>query len=443
MPQPGMAARANRLRSKHASCAACGRLHDIEPGTCQCDCARQENLSICCDLGPATRASLLKSVEHNEHSLWRYAPLMPVDRRFGTHLSVGWTPLYDFGDYRGTRFFLKDETRNPSGSLKDRASEAVMAVAAAHDIADVIVASTGNAAASLACIGAAAGIQVTILVPRTVPSAKLAQILAYGASVYRVDGTYDDAYRLAQKVSAAKGIFNRSTGLNPFTREGKKTCAFEIAEQLGWQTPDWVVVPTGDGNILSGIWKGFHELAALDLLPALPRLVAAQSAASDVIVRTFDVEWAKAAIDPPLHTIADSITVAQPRDLTSALAALSASKGMAVAVDDDEIIAATRSLASGFGVFCEPSSAAGFAAFERLRQRGTIKPHELVVCLATGTGLKDLRAVPATDTAPVIAPDAWQEISVGGVQAATPRSRRVTRLHVTKLAAPHPCSKTL
>jgi threonine synthase len=416
MSQPDMAVRANRLRSKHASCVGCGRLHDIEPGAGQCDCAGQQNLSICCDLGPATRAALLRSLEEDEHSLWRYAPLMPVDRRFGTHLGVGWTPLYDFGDCLGTRFFLKDETRNPSGSLKDRASEAVMAVAAAHDIADVIVASTGNAAASLACIGAAAGVQVTVLVPRTVPSAKLTQILAYGASVYRVDGTYDDAYALARKVSAAKGIFNRSTGLNPFTREGKKTCAFEIAEQLGWQAPDWVIVPTGDGNILSGIWKGFLELAALDLLSAMPRLVAAQSAASDVIARTFDPEWAETATRPPPYTIADSITVAQPRDLTSALAALSASKGVAIAVDDDEIVAATRTLASGFGVFCEPSSGAAFAAFERLRQRGTIKPQERVVCLATGTGLKDLRAVAAPDDVPVIAPDAWQEISVRGIR---------------------------
>lgn len=414
-PQPALAVGANRLRSKHARCVACGRLHEIEPGTSQCDCAGRENLSICCDLGPVTRAALLESVADNESSLWRYAPLMPVDRRFGTHLGVGWTPLYDVGDYLGTRLFVKDETRNPSGSLKDRASEAVMAVAAAHDIADVIVASTGNAAASLACIGAAAGIRVTVLVPRTVPSAKLTQILAYGASVYRVDGTYDDAYALARKVSAAKGIFNRSTGLNPFTREGKKTCAFEIAEQLGWQAPDWVIVPTGDGNILSGIWKGFLELVALDLVSAMPRLVAAQSAASDVIVRTFDPEWAKAAVRPPPYTIADSITVAQPRDLTSALAALAASEGVAIAVDDDDIIAATRTLASGFGVFCEPSSAAGFAAFKRLRQRGTIKPHERVVCLATGTGLKDLRAVAAPDDVPVIAPNAWQEISVGGI----------------------------
>jgi len=409
-----MTTRLRCLTAANAICVGCGRQHGVRPDVYHCSCERRENLSICCDLGPATRTALLKSLSESENSLWRYAPLLPVDRRFGTHLSVGYTPLCDCGEHLGTRLFLKDETRNPSGSLKDRASEVVMAVAAAHGIADVIVASTGNAAASLACIGAAARIHVTILVPHTVPQAKLAQIVAYGTSVYRIEGTYDDAYALAQKVSAAKGIFNRSTGLNPFTREGKKTCAFEIAEQLGWQAPDWVIVPTGDGNILSAMWKGFQELAALELLPSLPRLVAAQSAASDVIARTFHSEPAKTT-SSLTHTIADSITVAQPRDMTSALAALSASRGVAVAVDDREIVGAVRSLASRFGVFVEPSSAAGFAAFERLRQRNVIERHQRVVCLATGTGLKDLRSVlapAALDAVPVIAPDAWQDILI-------------------------------
>src|ERR1700744_3199933 len=177
MQGPDRARHANRLRWKQANCVGCGRWHDIGPDSNLCDCAQQENLSVSCDLQPATRAALLASVEDNAQSLWRYAPLLPVDRAFGTRLGVGWTPLYDFGDYRGTRFLLKDEARNPSGSLKDRASEAVVAVAAAHGVTDVIVASTGNAAASLACIGAAAGIKVTVLVPRTIPGAKLTQIM--------------------------------------------------------------------------------------------------------------------------------------------------------------------------------------------------------------------------------------------------------------------------
>jgi len=392
-----------------ATCIGCGRPHEVRPGIYHCGCERQENLAIGYDLGPAARTALLQSIAANEASLWRYAPLLPVARRYGSPLSVGWTPLYDFGDYGGTHLFLKDETRNPSGTLKDRASEVVVAAAATHGLADVIVASTGNAAASLACIGAAARMRVIILVPHSVPDAKLAQILAYGARVYKVDGTYDDAYALAQQVSAAKGIFNRSTGLNPYTREGKKTCAFEIAEQLGWQAPEWVVVPAGDGNILSALWKGFEELAALGLLPALPRMVAAQAAAASAIARAFDPEWGATPIDPAARTMADSITVGQPCDMTAALEALSASRGTAVAVEEGEIVAAVRALASLFGVFVEPSSAAAFAAFERLRRRGVIERGARVVCLATGSGLKDLR--------PILAPGGSDEVRVIGRHA--------------------------
>jgi len=399
-----------------AACIGCGRRHEVRPGIYHCCCERRENLAIGSELGPAMRTELLDGIAGNVASHWRYAPLLPVDRRFRSPLSVGWTPLYDFGDYLGTRFFLKDDTRNPSGTLKDRASDVVVAAAAAAGIAEVIVASTGNAAASLACICAAARLRAIILVPSSVPNAKLAQILAYGASVYKVDGSYDDAYALAQQVAAARGIFNRSTGLNPYTREGKKTCAFEIAEQLGWQAPDWVVVPAGDGNILSALWKGFEELAALGLLSALPRMVAAQAAASSAIARAFDPDWAAVPIDPAARTIADSITVGEPCDRTAALKALTVSQGRAVALEETEIVAAVRLLASRFGVFVEPSSAAGFAAFERLRQRGVIEPGESVVCVATGTGLKDVRPILASgllDNVPVIGRHAEDAIRSG------------------------------
>jgi threonine synthase len=235
--------------------------------------------------------------------------------------------------------------------------------------------------------------------------------MAYGASVYRVAGSYDDACSLALKVSENFELFNRSTGINPFTREGKKTCALEIAEQLGWQAPDWVLVPTGDGNILSAVWKGFQELAALGLLPSLPRLVAVQSAASCAIVRAYGPHPAR---HRPGQTIADSITVDEPRDRTAALAALSASNGLAVEVDDHAIVQAVQALASRFGVFVEPSSAAAFAAFELLNQAGQFARGHRVVCLATGTGLKDLRPVLSpgrVDALPLVGPDDWQSIA--------------------------------
>jgi threonine synthase len=376
-----------------------------------CSCGQRENLAICYRLDAEMGSALRQNLAENEPSLWRYAPLLPVESRFGSRLQVGWTPLLDCGHCGSAHLFLKDETRLPSGSLKDRASEMVVAVAVAHGIDRVIVASTGNAAASLACIGASAGVQVTVLVPETVPPAKLAQIVAYGARVHRVAGRYDDAFEMAGKIAVASGTINRSTGLNPFTREGKKTCALEIAEQLGWQAPDWVIVPTGDGNILSAVWQGFRELAALGWLCRMPRLVAVQSVASRYISSIYNDERPREAGNG--ETVADSITVAHARDATAALAALTESKGIAVTVDDAEIVAAVLALGARFGVFAEPSSAAAFAAFECLSAAGQFEPGARVVCLITGTGLKDLRPVLAAstlDAESAVDPAEWQSL---------------------------------
>ncbi|MBY6263498.1 threonine synthase [Azospirillum sp. 412522] len=412
-----------RLTTDLAECTACGRRHPLSVAALACGCEWRGTLAVRYPLDAARRAALLDGIAADKSSprpsLWRYEALLPVERRFASPLAVGRTPLVDCGEAGGVRLYLKDETRNPSGSLKDRASEVVVAVAAAHGLREVIVASTGNAAASLACIAASAGLRAVIVVPRTIPQAKLAQILAYGATVYRVAGSYDDAFTLVEAASERAGPFNRSTGLNPFTREGKKTCALEIAEQLGWEAPDWVVVPTGDGNILSAVWKGFQELAALGILSGRPpRLVAAQAVASCAVARA---HGAHPAVPLPAWdgaaTIADSITVDLPRDLTAALGALRDSGGVAVAVDDRAIAAAVRSVASRFGLFVEPSSAAAFAAFERLGQAGLIGPGQRVVCLATGTGLKDLRPVLAAaspealgDIAPLLQPGDWRSV---------------------------------
>lgn len=399
------------LRTGRADCVACGRSHVLTARSETCDCDRRENLAVRYRLDGETGSALRHSLAENAPSLWRYAPILPVEPRFASRLQVGWTPLVDCGRCGSVKLFLKDETRLPSGSLKDRASEMVVAVAVANGIDQVIVASTGNAAASLACIGAAAGVRVTVLVPATVPPAKLAQIVAFGARVHRVAGRYDDAFVMAGKIAETQGIINRSTGLNPFTREGKKTCALEIAEQFGWEAPDWVIVPTGDGNILSAVWQGFKELAALGWLTRLPRLVAVQSVASRYITSVFTDDESLATGSG--ETIADSITVGRARDATAALAALTESEGLAITVDDAEIVAAVMALGARFGLFAEPSSAAAFAAFERLNEAGRFEPGDRVVCLITGTGLKDLRpvlAASALDAEPAVDPADWRSI---------------------------------
>lgn len=389
------------------ACLDCGRQHAITARSLACTCGG--NLELTQPLA-ASPDRLRHGVQTSPQSgMWQFEDFLPLRAGWGSHLQVGGTPLLDLGPHQGPRLWLKDETRNPSGSLKDRASELVLAVAAAFEIDEVIMASTGNAAASLAAVGAAQKTRVTVIVPRDIPVAKLAQIQAFGAEVHRIDGPYAAACTVAGNLARARGALNRTTGLNPFTREGKKTCALEIAAQLDWQPPDWVVVPTGDGNILSAMAKGFSDLKACGLIPHLPRLLAVQTAAACPIAQAFDPRLQGGA----QTTCADSIHVPAPMDERAAVRALRHSNGRAVVVDDAEISKAVMAMASRFGIFLEPSSAAGYAGFEKLQQQGGFATDERVVLLGTGTGLKDLRvaiAAAEAQTAPCLHPEDWHTL---------------------------------
>ncbi len=317
-------------------------------------------------------------------------------------LRIGNTPLYAaerLGRSIGLRnLFLKDDTVNPSASSKDRASAAAVLRAMNMRANVIAVASTGNAGSSLACVAAAAGLQAIVFVPESAPPAKLTQALSFGARVYAVRGNYDDAFDLCLAASSEFGWFNRSTGYNPFTREGKKVCAWEIWTALEGRVPDRVIVPTGDGNILSGMWKGWCELKSAGLIDRLPRIDCAQSSNSDAINRTVrmvrgsDVPaWDAVELEAvAASTVADSISVDKPRDGLAAVRAIVESGGEAVSVPDDEILAAIPEIASAAGVFPEPAAAAPWAALKQLVQDSRIAPDELVVCLVSGNGLKDI-----------------------------------------------------
>ena len=317
-------------------------------------------------------------------------------------LEIGNTPLYAaprLGHSIGLRnLYLKDDTVSPSASSKDRASAAVV-LRALHAGADIVsVASTGNAGSSLACVAAAAGIKAVVIVPESAPVAKLTQALAFGATVLAVRGTYDDAFDLCLKASAQFGWYNRSTGINPYTREGKKICAWEIWASLEGRVPDRIVVPTGDGNLLSGMWKGWRELQAVGLIDRLPKIDCAQSEGSDAISRTVrgirgsrQPDWASlevAAVDA--HTVADSISVDRPRDGLAAVRAVYESGGVTTTVPDVEILEAIPEMAAASGVFAEPAAAAAWAAVKRMVAERQIAADELVVCLVSGNGLKDI-----------------------------------------------------
>jgi threonine synthase len=237
-------------------------------------------------------------------------------------------------------------------------------------------------------------------VPESAPAAKLTQLLSFGARVLAVRGTYDDAFDLCLAASDEFGWFNRSTGYNPFTREGKKTCAYEVWQDLDGRIPDRVVVPTGDGNLLSGIWKGWCDLRAAGLIDRVPKIDCAQSDASAAICHTVRklrdgngaaVDWSKVVVDEvKATTVADSIAVDQPRDGLAAVKAIFDSGGEAVTVPDEKILAAIPDMARSTGVFPEPAAAAPWAAVKQMVQDDRIRLDELVVCIVSGSGLKDV-----------------------------------------------------
>lgn len=347
-----------------------------------------------------------------EGSHWRYWPLLPLERTaIVPPLQVGWTPLYAaprLARAVGVRaLWVKDEGRNPTGSLKDRASALVTAIARARGEQVVTTASTGNAAAALAGMAAAMELTAVIFAPASAPPAKIVQLLAYGARVLLVQGNYDAAYDLCLSAARAFGWYCRNTAYNPYTAEGKKTVACEVAEQLGWRAPDWVVVSVGDGNIITGLHRGFADLLALGWIERMPRLLGVQASGAAAVYEA----WLRGAVDVvpvAARTLADSIAADRPRDGHRALRALRATAGASVAVSDEEILDAIPALAQGCGVFAEPAAAAGYAGLQRAIAAGIVDANAEVVLIATGNGLKDIESarratLPPTTIVPELA----------------------------------------
>jgi threonine synthase len=329
---------------------------------------------------------------------WRYKPLLPIraDSKVPP-LSVGWTPLYDtprIAEALGVRqAWVKDDGANPTGSLKDRASTMVLARALEQGIPIVSTASTGNAAAALAGLGASVPeVDIVIFVPATAPEAKIAQLLVYGATVMLVEGTYDQAFDLCMETCEAEGWYSRNTGVNPFTTEGKKTVSLEIAEQLNWSVPDVVVVSVGDGSIISGTYKGFYDLYQLGWIDKIPRLVGVQAKGSSVVAQAWENNLKAEDIVPgEANTIADSISAGLPRDRAKALRAVRETQGAYITVSDDEIVQAIPEFAQLSGVFAEPAAVTAYAGAKRAVETGVIHRDEQVCLLMTGNGLKDVR----------------------------------------------------
>ena len=337
-------------------------------------------------------------------SIWRYSMLIPVskpDFKSGIVGSVGGSPLVyadQLSKGLGEQVWIKNDSLLPTGSLKDRASAVVVSDAIARGRNVIIAASTGNAGVALAGMAAATGVKAVILAPAGAPAGKIAQIVAYGALLILVDGSYSDAYDLASRASKEMNIYCRNTGYNPFTIEGKKTVAYEICEQLSdhlvdgdhanyWKVPDIVVVPVGDGNMISGVYKGFVDLMAIGITSKIPKIVGVQAEGSAAIANAYN-RGDEVVAEVRSQTIADSISADRPSDGYRAIKAVKGSDGEYFTVAEDEIRKSVLDVASMTGMFVEESSAVVYSGLRQLQNTERVKSGDNVVILITGHGLK-------------------------------------------------------
>jgi len=380
-------------------CTACGKLYHRDEVRYLCpDCARNYRPGI-----PLVGV-LLAQFDYAAIRK-RFRKLNPdwslfsaVEDRHYPPYPLGHTPFFPvaaLGKALGfENVWVKNDGVNPSASLKDRASFLVVAEANRLKEPSIVTASTGNAASALAAVCAAAGKQAIIFVPESAPRAKLVQMLLYGARVIPIRGSYDDAFRLSLEYTTRKGGLNRNTAYHPLTIEGKKTVGLEIYEQNRFKVPDVILVPVGDGVIISGVFKAFYDLKAAGLIAKLPRLVCVQAERSAAIhhyIRRGKYQDAKRP-----NTIADSISVSIPSNPHLARKVVLESRGFSITVTDQEILRGQRLLAQKAGVFAEPAAAATVAALKKLRASELLGRKEQIVLLITGHGLKDVEAAMKT-----------------------------------------------
>lgn len=396
---------------KNLVCSKCGKEVD-ENVMYNCpDCGAEGTLDVVYNMD-LVKKKLTKEylLNNDDKSIWRYMPILPLETKEGAApLQIGWTPLYEASRlekaFNIKKIFIKDEGRNPTASFKDRATAVGVAKAIELKKDVMCAASTGNAASSLSGFAACMGIKNYIFVPKSIPEAKLAQLLVFGSNVILVDGDYDTAFDFCLKAVQHFGWYNRSCAINPYLCEGKKTAAFEICEQLNFEVPDKVIMSVGDGCSISSVWKGFKEFHDLGLINKLPTMVSVQANGSNPVNRTYRKGSREFDYVPPV-TIADSISVGIPRNGYKALNALRDSKGITVDVSDDEILSAITELARYTGVFGEPAGVTSFAGLKKLVSQGLIGEDETVVFVVSGSGLKDVKSAQKAVTRPeLVKPD--------------------------------------
>ena len=329
--------------------------------------------------------------------MWRYREMMPLfDGEEPVTLGEGWTPLIHakrLGAQLGlSRLYIKDESLNPTNSFKARGLSAAVTRAARLGARTLSVPSAGNAANALAAYAAAAGIPAKVFMPRDVKRPFILESELYGAEVTLVDGLITDAGRVAAERGAPLGWYDVSTLKEPYRIEGKKTMAYELGEQLGWEFPDWIIYPTGGGTGMVGMWKAFEELERMGWKTSAvrPRMVSVQAEGCAPIVRAFEAGAERAEMWPDAHTVADGLRVPKAIGDFLVLRAVRESGGTAVAVSDAEMITGMREMGMREGISAAPEGGAALQAVKRLTAEGRITADQTVVVFNTGGALKYL-----------------------------------------------------
>lgn len=377
----------------HLECSYCAERYDA---------GRLMNLCPACgkpllaryDLARAAATMTKEALAGRAARLWRYEEVLPVqDDEAIITLGEGWTPLIEAGTLGASvgcpRTLVKDEGMNPTASFKARGLALAVSRAFELGASALAIPTAGNAGGAMSAYAAAAGLPAYVFMPQDVPPLFQVECRELGAHVTLVDGLINDCGKKVREGVADYGWFDLSTLKEPYRLEGKKTMGYELAEQLGWELPDVIVYPTGGGTGLVGMWKAFDEMEQLGLIGSKrPRMVTVQSAGCAPIVRAFEQGAEFAELWEGAHTVADGLRVPVAVGDFLILAALRASRGAAVAVEDKEMLDCARVMGRQTGVFPAPEGAACLAAQMKLLESGWIRPHETVVLFNTGSGLK-------------------------------------------------------
>jgi threonine synthase len=387
----------NPMNVTHLECALCGLKHEARRLLNLCtECGKP--LLVRYDLAKAAASLTKEALRGRRADLWRYREVLPVEAAENiVSLGEGWTPLLHaqrLGQGLGFReLYIKDESQNPTQSFKARGMAAAVSMAKELGAKKLAVPSAGNAAGALAAYAARAGIESFIFMPKDTPRANVVECEQTGAHVTLMDGLITDCGAEVARRKEAEGWFDVSTLKEPYRVEGKKTLGYELAEQLDWELPDMIIYPTGGGTGLIGMWKAFDEMEQLGWIgPKRPKMVTVQAAGCAPIVRAFEEGKRFADEFPNAATTASGLRVPKAIGDFLILDAIRASGGAAVAVTDEELIAATREIGAAEGVFCAPEGAACLPALRQLLAAGKVEASERVVLFNTGAGVKYLES---------------------------------------------------